>query len=109
MIVAASFHSSSKLGLFALVHRSHVGIGRCVTRTSAWPHSCSITWCNHPSSARNGNCDNVTRRRPRRRSASTSQCNHTHTLRNSKATPTYNSRSTGCRVLVRMRAWCICR
>ena len=39
-----------------------------------------------------------------RGSAMTSACNQTHTLRKTKATPTNNSRKTGLRLLVRMRA-----
>ena len=40
---------------------------------------------------------------------SASQCSHTQTLRRIRATPTYNSRNSGSRVQVRMRAWFICR
>src|SRR5881275_579892 len=41
------------------------------------------------------------RRPPRRGQDSTSQCSHAHTLRSTSATPTYNSRNSGSRVLVR--------
>ena len=35
------------------------------------------------------------------------QGNQTHTFRSSKAIPTYNKRSSGSRLHVRIRAWCI--